>query len=312
MGISLEEYSYDSDLLAASVLRYYERYRPDAVWVSADTWITAEAMGAPVTSPGPYQPLAGPSEGFIHSAADLDQIPPPDPTSQGRQPVLLDAVRQVAGAIGNEAFIVGCFDQSPFSLACAVGGISNVMLKTMTDPPFVEALIERCIDFAVAYGQAMAEAGADMLSTGDSPAGLVGPDLYKQFCLPAEQRVFRALRESTDSFLSLHICGNATPILPAMVDSGADVLELDQSVPLDQAFEAVPKTLAIWGNIDPVEVLLKGTTEDVQHDCLRALRQAEQADHPFILSSGCTLAPNTPGENVAALIDSARGLKADG
>ncbi len=306
MGISLEDYTADADLLAGSILRYYERFRPDAVWVSADTWITAEAMGVPVSSPGPYQPPAGPPEGIIHTPADIDHLPPPDPTTQGRQPLLLEALRQVKCAVGDEAFVVACFDQSPFSLACAVGGMSSVMLKTMTDPPFVEALVERCTEYTIAYGLAMAACGADMLSTGDSPAGLIGPDLYRQLALPAEREVFSQLRRETDSFLSLHICGNATPILMDMAGSGADVLELDQSVALADALRVVPPEVAIWGNIDPVDVLLKGTPGEVRQACCRALSQARRAHHPFVLSSGCTLAPNTPAENVAALIGSVR------
>jgi uroporphyrinogen-III decarboxylase len=150
----------------------------------------------------------------------------------------------------------------------------------------------------------MAECGADMLSTGDSPAGLVGPELYRSFCLPAEQHVFKTLRESTDFKLSLHICGDATAILPDMAKSGADVVELDQSVDFQLADQRLPKDMAIWGNIDPVGVLLRGTPDDVLTAANGLLAQAASTNRRFVLSSGCTIAPDTPPGNVRALIRS--------
>ena len=92
-GVSLADYTLDPHVLADCVLRYYERFRPDAVWVSADTWVTAQAMGKPVAFPGPDQPLAGTLEPFVRSPADIDRIPPPDPVSQGRYPLMLEALR---------------------------------------------------------------------------------------------------------------------------------------------------------------------------------------------------------------------------
>ena len=116
-GISLRDYTLNARRLAESVLRYYERFRPDAVWLSADTWVTAEAMGAAVAFPGPGQPLAGTGEPCVRSAADIDRIPPPDPATQGRCPLMLEALGRIKEAIGDEAFVVACFDQYPFSLA---------------------------------------------------------------------------------------------------------------------------------------------------------------------------------------------------
>ena len=68
-------------MLADCVLRYYEQFRPDAVWVSADTWVTAEAMGKPVAFPGHDQPHGRHARaGSFGRVADIDRIPPPDPS----------------------------------------------------------------------------------------------------------------------------------------------------------------------------------------------------------------------------------------
>ena len=40
-GISIDEYTSDPAALADSVVRYWEKFEPDAVWLSADTWVSA-------------------------------------------------------------------------------------------------------------------------------------------------------------------------------------------------------------------------------------------------------------------------------
>ncbi len=306
-GVTLREYSSDAGILADCILRYYERYRPDAVWVSADTWVTAEAMGAKTFFPDDDQPMCGTGEALVRCAGDIDRLLPPDPTTRGRMPLMLEALDRVQTALGGDAFVVACFDQLPFSLACALMGASELMLAMVDDPAMVEALLHHCSEHCLAYALAMAQHGADMLSGGDSPAGLIGPDYYGAFALPAERTVFSALKKGTEVPLSLHICGNATPILPQMATSGADVLEIDHQVDFAAARETVDSSIALWGNLDPVAVLANGGRELVQcktEELLRAARRNDGAG--FVLSSGCTLAIETPSENLQAMLTSGR------
>lgn len=300
-GVDIEAYTLQPEIMVDCICRYAERFSPDAVWLSADTWITAEAMGAAVAFPGDQQPMAGAGEARVQSASDLDRIPPPDPSRLGRMPRMLEALRLLRERLGDEVFMVACFDQSPFSLACALGGINEVMVKAITDRPFVEALMQHGQQHAVAYGKALAANGADLLSTGDSPAGLLGPELYRELALPAEQRVFEALRD-TGVPCSLHICGQATAILPDMVRSGAQVLEIDQRVDLAEACALVPDDIALWGNLDPV-MLQRGSTAEIRAASTAAVQAVRNAGRRrFVLSSGCTLAPDTPPDAIQALL----------
>ena len=306
-GVSLEDYTLDPKILAECVLRYFEQFRPSAVWVSADTWVSAQAMGKPVAFPGPGQPLSGTPEPFVRTLADVERIPPPDPSRQGRFPLMLEAVARVAEGLRGQAWLVACLDQYPFSLACALMGMERLMLALWDDRPLVDALMARCAEYGIAYGKALADAGADMLSGGDSPAGLLNPQLYREVALPAEQRLIAGLRATTSIPLSLHICGNSTRILADMARSGADVLEIDHQVDLTEACRLVPPEIALWGNLDPVALLTRGTPEEVTSTTVKTLRSVEAAGRRrFVLSSGCTLAVDTPAENLSALIAAAR------
>jgi uroporphyrinogen decarboxylase len=305
-GASMRDYTLNANCLAESVIAYYETFKPDAVWLSADTWVTAEAMGVGVRFADEDSPLGGDGIALAKSAADVAAIPEPDPARQGRQPVMLEALAQVRRALGSEAFIVACLDQAPFSLACAVGGVQEVMMASITDPDFLEALLQKCVRYGVAYGRALAAQGADMLSMGDSPVIMLGAARYAQWALPREQEVIQALRETTEALVSLHVCGDSTALLPAMVQSGADVLEVDHFLNIATACEGVPDEMALWGNIDPVGVLCQASPEETEGACRRTLETVGGAARSrFVLSSGCTLAPETPAENVHALIRAA-------
>lgn len=306
-GVSLDTYTAQARGLAESVLRYYERFQPDAVWVSADTWVSAQAMGATVGSPGPEQPWCGLGPPRVRSRHDLARIPPPDPETQGRYPLMIEALGRVVAALGRQVCVVGCFDQYPFSLAAALMGLDGIMLAVHDDPDLVAALMERGLEYGLAYGRALSDAGAHLLSGGDSPAGLLGPQRYRAVALPFERRLIQALQAATRKPVSLHLCGDTRAILADLASAGPDVLELDHQVDLGAACRTVPTSIALWGNLDPVGLLARGTPAEVERatrDALAVVRASGRAR--FVLSSGCTLAIDTPFANLDRMFATAR------
>lgn len=309
-GVTVADYTMNPGVLADCVVNYYEEFRPDAIWVSADTWVTAQAMGAEVDFVGEDLPMCGVGEPLVKSISDVKKIPPVDTLVQGRFGLMCEALSLIKERLGGEVFIVGCFDQSPFSLACALMGMETLMVKAIDEPEFVEALLERCVEYAVSYALSLAHAGADMLSTGDSVAGLVGRDMYCRIARPAERKMFEDIRSQCGALLSLHICGDTSHILEDMSEAGCDVLEIDSKVDICEALEKVGSEVALWGNIDPVEVMERGTPEDVEREALNVLEKVKECGRTrFVLSSGCTLAPDTPGDNIGALIETAKRFK---
>jgi MtaA/CmuA family methyltransferase len=220
---------------------------------------------------------------------------------------MLEALERVVRTLGRKVFIVACFDQYPFSLSAALLGLKQAMLVVRKDPPLMQALMERCLQYGLAYGRALAELGPDMLSGGDSPAGLIGPRAYRQIAWPYEQRLIAGLKTSTRKPVSLHVCGKALPIVADMAASGADVVEIDQQVDLEQACRVVGPEIALWGNLDPVGVLAQGTVAEVEQAARQAIQTARRhGRRRFVLSSGCTLAVETPAANLDALLRVAR------
>ncbi|MBA7703586.1 Uroporphyrinogen decarboxylase [subsurface metagenome] len=300
-GMSIKEELRSPETLAESRLACLERFGYDGLYISADTWVTAEAMGAPVS-----QESDSPAQGSkpLLKKKDLTRLKPLDPRKEGRIPLLVQAVRKAALLCRGRFAVIGNFDQSPFSLACALRGINNLMADIMDSPSFVEALLDICTESVIRYAHAMAQAGATILNTGDSPAVLTGPQHYERYALKYERIVFEELK-SLGLPLTLHICGDTGSLLELMGKSGAQGLELDFQVDLAQARKHLPQELTIIGNIDPVSVLLKGSTETVKK-AVSGLLEAQEHLGRFILSSGCALAPGTPAENIEALVKAAQ------
>ena len=259
-GVSLRQYTIDARTMADCVVRYYERFRPDAVWVSADTWVTAQAMGAVSGFPSDDQPMGGMGEPVVQSLGRRGPDSAARPGSQGRWPLMIEALKRRRGALRGRAFVVACFDQYPFSLACALMGMQRVMTGVMDDRTLIEALMERCCEYAQAYAVALAAAGADMLSGGDSPAGLIGPRLYRQVALPAEQqRHPRHSRPHRGAGFAAHLRrGHADPGRHGRPREPTSWSWTTRWI-CEQACQYLGRDVAIWGNLDPVAVLARGT-----------------------------------------------------
>ncbi|MEW5900215.1 MAG: uroporphyrinogen decarboxylase family protein, partial [Acidobacteriota bacterium] len=125
---------------------------------------------------------------------------------------------------------------------------------------------------------------------------LVGPALYKNYVLPLEKSLIEAIHNAGGS-VKLHICGNTNSIVALMAGTGADIIDLDWMVPLDQARLKVGPDVTLCGNFDPVGVLHRETPEIVAaaaQDCI------QKGGSRFILMPGCEVPPATPEKNIRA------------
>jgi MtaA/CmuA family methyltransferase len=155
-----------------------------------------------------------------------------------------------------------------------------------------EVLVQNAISFAVAQ----LRAGADMVGVGDAAASLIRPDMYREYVLPLERKLFSAIHEAKGA-VKLHICGNTKHIIQYMAESGAGIVDVDWMVPLAEARELVGPNITLCGNFDPSAVLLQAGPGDVA----KAARQCiEAGGDKFILMPGCEVPPATPEENIRA------------
>ncbi|MCW5978560.1 MAG: uroporphyrinogen decarboxylase family protein [Bryobacteraceae bacterium] len=305
-GVTMGQYRSDPEVVARVHIQAVETYGYDGVLVDIDTATLAGAVGVPVDLPDDA-PARCP-RALLGSIAEVRGLPEPDVSRYPGIQVWLEAVRILKTHFRNEIFVRGNCDQLPFSLAGMMRGPADWLMDLMDPENRAPAheLLEYCSRAVAQFIRLMAAAGADMVSNGDSPAGpdLASPRLYREFAFEYERRIVDLAHELGLPYM-LHICGKTDRILPEMVATGADALELDSKTGVRLARDTLAGKAAFVGNIDPNAVLALGSPRLVEERTRELL--AIFADTPrFILNAGCAIPATTPPENLRAMIAAGR------
>ncbi len=313
-GIPISLYNSDAGRMAEAHIRTWETLGHDVVVAQSDQYYIAEGYGCAIEQPFDTTPHLVKPAG--ESLDQVDRLKLPDPYTDGRMPVYLDAVHKLRTHFGDEVAIRGP-GTGPFSIASYLcGGTQQFLMdiaqaETDEDPEAQEKLF-RVMDIAsdglISFLKAVLEAGSDVAQAGDSLASLsmISPTIYEKYVFPYERKVFtaiEALAREKDAVTVLHICGDTRRILPLMAQTGADVLEIDALVEMAEAKALTAGSVALMGNLDPTTVLLQGTPEEVRSRADHCLRSTQALDGGIILGSGCEVAPRTPVANLKALVE---------
>lgn len=78
------------------------------------------------------------------------------------------------------------------------------------------------------------------------------------------------------------------------------MIDVDHMVSLVKVREILGPKVAIGGNLDPVEDILRGTPVSIRAKLERCYRDV---GNPFLANAGCEIPSRTPPENLGALCD---------
>lgn len=304
-GYTMEQFRNNPKVIAECFIRAVEKYQYDGIVVDIDTVTLAGSCGVKIDFPK-NEPARSHS-GILSSLTEINLLKPVDVQSYRYANIWCEAVALLKAYFKNEIYIRGNCDQAPFSLATMIRGLENMMTDLyLEEEKSVFALLDHCYEATSQFIKMMIEAGADMVSNGDSPAGpcMLSPDMYEQFALPYEKKICAYAHQSGVPYL-LHICGNTDLIIDQMIRCGADVLELDYKTNIRLAEDKMRDTTVFAGNIDPVGVLAFGTPELVKAKTTELL-ELFKYNPRFILNAGCVIPSSTPPENLLAMISAAR------
>jgi uroporphyrinogen decarboxylase len=84
-------------------------------------------------------------------------------------------------------------------------------------------------------------------------------------------------------------------------DLGIDVLYC--AAELSEVKKAVGKKVGLMGNINAIDLIRRGTPEQIIKECKRCIDIAADEDGGYILAPSGAFIPGTPPENIQALID---------
>ena len=302
-GMRLSECLRNGELMAESQILAWRRFGHDMLLVENGTAALAEAMGCGVIYPDDTAPLA--VEPALRDLQDVDGLRPPDPERDFPLTEVLKAVTILRRELGDRVFVMGRADQGPMSLAAMLRGHSRFFLDIADEAnaSLIGRLMDVCAEAGLRYARALQAAGAHGTSLGELGSDTISPAMYRRFTVPRLRMFYGRLKEARFP-ASLHQCGNTASVLGDMVTCGAAILELDPSTDLRTAKQATRGRAAVLGMVDPANVLERGTPETVTAKSREAIEVLAPGGG-FILGPGCALTPETPENNVMALLESA-------
>lgn len=302
LGISYRRYATDGSALAEAQVNAFRRFGVDAITACSDAFRVSADLGGEMAYPENHPPhLLRP---LVTGAAGVDELRRPDPTRRGsRMADRTQAIREMVKAVGDECLILGWVDM-PFAEACAICGVQEFMLLMIDEPALAHRLLDFLTDVVIDFSLVQLGAGAPMIGAGDAAASLVSPELYREFALPREQRVCRAVHDA-GGLVKLHICGNTNALLDDMAQCGADLFNVDHMVDLAKAVEVYGGAgKCIKGNLNPVADMFQATPAHCRQQALECIATAR--GQRYMLSAGCEIPAGVSDEVFAAFCDAAR------
>jgi uroporphyrinogen decarboxylase len=288
------------DLAVEVSMQPFRRLGVDAVIVFCDILIPAEAMGLPLElgDAGPNLPEP------VRSAAAVQKLRNFDPEMETG--FLMEAIRRIVRTAGPDVPVLG-FAAAPWTLACYMvegrtkEGFAKVKEFLYAEPATFRDLLRRIGQATIGYLKAQIAAGASAVQLFDTWCGELTLQDYREFALPALQEVVAAVRGTVPV---IYYTKASHHLLPAVAESGADVLSCDWRVNLADLRAAIGPKIALQGNLDPA--VLFAPQEQIRATTRGILGQLGGIGH--ILNLGHGILPGTPVENAHTFIKAGQGF----
>jgi uroporphyrinogen decarboxylase len=284
------------DLAAEVTVTAAERLNVNAAIIFADILLILEPMGIDLE----FAKGEGPTiHNPVRSAKDVERLREVETVEPLNY--VFEAIRRTRSALRPDLPLIG-FSGAPFTLASYMiegGGSRNyVHTKSLmyTDGGAWHALMSLIARGLSLYLNAQIEAGAQVVQLFDSWVGCLSPDDYREYVLPHTRSIIKNI---TPGVPVIHFGTGTATLLELMREAGGDVIGLDWRVDLREAWQRLGD-VAVMGNLDPVTLFTN--REIIRAQAKRILESADgRPGHIFNLGHG--ILPETPVENVIALVD---------
>ena len=298
-GHTVDEMVRDGHLQAVCMKAIADKFDTGAAFSLMDLSVEAEAFGSPVHYSEDEVPTV--TAALVHDEDEAEALKVPE-VGAGRTGECVKGIKEVSEMITDRPVLAGII--GPFSLAGRLLDMTEIMIMTYEDPEVVETVLEKATEFLIKYAQAFKEAGANGIASAEPAAGLLSPNLIKEFSTPYVKRIRESVED--DNFAVLyHNCGSVVPLLDNIREINAGAYSIGNAVDIEEALKAIPQESIVTGNIDPAGTFRNGTPEQMRKETLELLERCSKYPN-FVIGSGCDIPPMTPLENIQAFFDAVK------
>ena len=273
-------------------IRCAEDFSSDWVNTMSDPWAEAEAFGTRLTYPDDDLPKV--ERYAIGEIDDIRRMKVLIPGEHTRIMARIEEIGIYRQEVRDSLFVCG-WVEGPLAAYCDIRDINMAMTDLYEFPEQVHYALNIITESATAFITPQVKAGAHCIGIGDSVCSLISPELYREFCFEREKRLVEHIH-SLGALAKIHICGNISAILPDVIRTGADIIDIDhRTEPVTEAVRLLGERQVFSGKSDPVSVLQDGDTGSIRASCDSFFREAGGRS---ILSAGCEVTPGTPASNL--------------
>jgi len=281
-----------------------ERLGVDAAIIFADILLILEPMAIELEFAEGEGPVI---HNPVRTGLDVDRLREvEDVQSLG---FVFEAVRLTRRALKPNIPLIG-FSGAPFTLASYIieGGGSRNYVHTKSlmydDSGAWHAMMSLIARALIKYLNAQIEAGAQTVQLFDSWVGCLSPDDYREYVLPHTREVIQGIQSGVPV---IHFGTGTGSLLELMRAAGGNVIGLDWRVQLGDGWNRIGADVAVMGNLDPVTLF--ASPNMIRSKAKQILDQAA-GRHGHIFNLGHGILPDTPVENVIALVDMVHEMSA--
>ncbi len=176
----------------------------------------------------------------------------------------------------------------PFERAWSLRGFEDFLVDLHLNRAFAEELLEMVADWMLDSLDRILECPIDAVYLTDDYADqrgvIFGLETFRALFKPHWKRILGKLRRAGVHSI-LHVCGNAEPALPDLIECGLDCLQSLQPEAMDvfALKREYGKDLRFWGGLGSQSVLPFGTPDEVKRG-IRRLKQEMGAGGGYVLS----------------------------
>ena len=302
MGIKHLDFYLDPELWFQAHLKIHREF-PDIIffpswWMEYGMAAEPSALGAKIK----FWPENTPSECHaLHTIEDLEKLPEYDVKTDAFMALTLHRIQSQRQRILDQGEILPVVtSRGPLCTAGFVRGTTDLMMDILEKPEWAHKLIDLSTRLIIDWLKAQAEAmgpTVEGIFILDDIVGFLSPSHYKEFAHPYLKRICDAF--PTHWVKIYHNDANVNACLEHIPDCGFHVLNWGKQTDIADVKRRVGNRLCLMGNVNPLEIGVRGTPEQVHAATLAVLEKS--AGENIILSLGGGVSPGMPRQNILAM-----------
>jgi uroporphyrinogen decarboxylase len=275
----------------------------DAAILFCDILVTGEAMGGDLSfTQGVGPKFANP----IRTENDIDQL---ETEVVHRLQYVADAIKVIQQRLNGSIPLIG-FAGAPFTVMSYLveGGSSKdfklTKLLMHNHPELAHRLLAKIARVTTDYLNLQIAAGVNAVQLFDSWALALSWNDYQEFSHQYNQQIIAGLNRTNIPVISF--CKGSSVFAPIMAAAKPDVISVDWNADLLNIKNALPKGIAVQGNLDP-HILYADQPVIKKH--ILQLFERMRGEEGFIFNLGHGIMPDIPFENVKYAIEVVKEFK---